>query len=120
MLRIAQNDDELNEIIARGDEEVDIFTRMDEQRKAQEQHDWRAIGGRGSPPDRLMTDAELPEIYRHDPVIKARQTRGQDDEPPQFDDVTGRRKRKGRNEVIYDDGLCASVPHFLGEGSLDR
>ena len=102
-----QNDEELNEILARGDDEVDIFGRMDEQRHRDEIRQWRGQGHTGPPRDRLFTEAELPEVYRIDPAILAKQTELVED--PKYDEVTGRQRRNNRTTVTYSDGLSKCI-----------
>ncbi|KAJ3291788.1 hypothetical protein HK104_005802 [Borealophlyctis nickersoniae] len=89
------DDSELNEIIARSDEEVKLFEKMDEERRVQEEKEFRAGGGRGKPPPRLMQDDELPAIYLVDPNEPA---------APEAHVEYGRGARQ-RREVHYDDGL---------------
>ena len=57
-------DDEINELLARGDQELPIFQAMDAQREEDAEAKWKAQGGTGPHPERLMTDAEVPEVYR--------------------------------------------------------
>ena len=54
----------------RNDEELALYNQIDADRKKQELAAWRAQGGRGDPPPRLMTDEELPAVYLVDPTIK--------------------------------------------------
>ena len=60
------NDDELNEIIARTDEETVLFRQIDIQRDREAQEKWKAAGNRGKPPVSLIQLEELPECYRND------------------------------------------------------
>ena len=88
------NDDELNELLARSDEEVAKFQQVDRERIADEETEWRALGHTGPMPDRLIQEHELPAIYQRDfdtDVID-----GIEEEQP----LTRR-----RNVVRYDDGL---------------
>ncbi|CAE6505414.1 unnamed protein product [Rhizoctonia solani] len=73
------DDDEINQIIARTDEELERFKNMDYERDTREEHEWREGGNRGPRPDRMMTFQELPE-------------------------ATGRGARE-RKAVTYNDGL---------------
>lgn len=85
-------DDEINDLLARGDEEVEIFTRMDLERKTQEEQAW-IMSGRSLPaPERLITDSELPEVYHIEHVIE-----------PEVSAILDTRRTKG--VVRYDDGL---------------
>ncbi|TIB70030.1 hypothetical protein E3P77_00048 [Wallemia ichthyophaga] len=90
------NDDEINELLARGEGEIDVFNRMDRERA---ENDKLFNQMKGLPIDnvgRLITDGELPEIYRTtfkwNPIIEADQEALEG----------GRRARAG---VVYDDGL---------------
>ena len=88
-------DEELNELLARSDEEQVIFRQMDVQREADEQTEWVLSGGIGPKPDRLMQMHEIPKIYQQEdpfPVIK--------DE----DAIEGRGGRV-RKDIKYSDGL---------------
>lgn len=100
------NDDEINEIIARSDEEAQLFRDFDIRRDREIMEAWKAGGNRGKPPQPLMQLEELPEFYRTE-------------EP--FEDKTeyeeeGRGHRR-RTVVNYNDGLSddqwAMVSSFL-------
>lgn len=83
------DDDELNEIMARSEEEIPIFQEMDRLRIANDQY------GPGHRYPRLMSEQELPEIYM------------QEDNPVTEEveiEVTGRGARE-RKVTKYDDGL---------------
>ncbi|KAG9242332.1 SNF2 family N-terminal domain-containing protein [Calycina marina] len=84
------DDDDLNMILARSDEELQIFGQMDQERAKESIY---GIKGR-NPMPRLMQESELPEIYMSDgnPIS---------DEP---EEVKGRGARE-RTRVKYDDGL---------------
>lgn len=85
------DDDDLNIMLARNDDEVEVFRRMD-QKRAQDMTYGTAPGSKRVP--RLMQDNELPEIYLSDgnPV---------DEEP---EEIRGRGARE-RKTLHYDDGL---------------
>ena len=85
------DDEDLNMILARSDEEMQIFKEMDEQR-AKDMTYGSAPGSKRVP--RLMAESELPEIYLSDgnPIS---------DEP---EVIQGRGQRE-RTRVKYDDGL---------------
>lgn len=89
------NDDELNEMLSRSDEEVNVFRDYDIARERSQLEAWRAAGNRGKPPAPLMQFDELPQCY-------------QVDEPFEIETIVegteGRGQRK-RNTVIYNDGL---------------
>jgi hypothetical protein len=101
------NDDEINEIIARSDEEVIIFREMDVERERLAEERWRAAGNRGPRPPSLMTLEELPAYWQTDEVRDAK-----DDEIL----IEGRGARK-RQAVNYSDGLTdeqfAMVRHLV-------
>ena len=85
------DDDDLNILLARSDQEVEVFRRMD-QKRAMDMTYGTAPGSKRMP--RLMQDNELPEIYLSDgnPV---------DEEP---EEIRGRGARE-RKTLHYDDGL---------------
>ncbi|CAG8532382.1 10592_t:CDS:2 [Ambispora leptoticha] len=85
-------DDELNEIIARNDDELRLFKEIDKQRMAEDQREWT---GKGKP-ERLIQDNELPHVYLQDgdALLKRHEQ-----------DVEYGRGQRARNEVHYDDGL---------------
>ena len=89
------NDDEINEIIARSDEEQVIFHEIDLQRERDTLENWRRAGNRGKPPPPLMQLEELPECYRADEPFA---------EPDAIDEMEGRGHRR-RTVVNYNDGL---------------
>ena len=85
------DDEELNMILARSDDELQVFKEMDEDR-AKDLTYGTAAGSKRIP--RLMAERELPEIYMSDgnPIS---------DEP---EAIQGRGQRE-RTRVKYDDGL---------------
>lgn len=89
------NDDELNAIIKRSDEEEILFRDMDLQREREAQENWYAAGNRGKPPQPLMQLEELPECYRTDEPFEAKDV---------MEEIVGRGQRR-RNVVSYNDGL---------------
>ncbi|CAP96635.1 hypothetical protein E8E15_005628 [Penicillium rubens] len=83
------DDDELNEIMARSEEEIPVFQEIDRQRIAHDAY------GPGHRYPRLMSEQELPDIYM------------QEDNPVTEEvemEVTGRGARE-RKVTKYDDGL---------------
>lgn len=84
----AFDDDELNEIIARNDEELSIFREMDEKLRLESPY------GPGKKLERLMSEEELPEVYRRDDFT----------EPEEVISATGRGARE-RVQIHYDDDL---------------
>jgi ATP-dependent helicase STH1/SNF2 len=85
------DDEDLNMILARSDDELEVFKKMDEER-AKDLTYGTAPGSKRIP--RLMAESELPEIYMSDgnPIS---------DEP---EEIKGRGARE-RTRVKYDDGL---------------
>jgi ATP-dependent helicase STH1/SNF2 len=85
------NDEELNAILARSDDELVVFQKLDEER-ARDPLYGTAPGCKAKP--RLMVDAELPDIYLDEgnPVEEEEEV------------VLGRGARE-RTRVHYDDGL---------------
>ena len=102
------DENELNEIIARNEDELALYNKMDEDRRILEQLEWENSGGEGPVPPRLMEDSELPGIYIEDPDAG---------EAVSIEYGRGGRSRKS---VVYDDGL--SDNQFLAaldEGDVD-
>ncbi|KAI0656799.1 SNF2 family N-terminal domain-containing protein [Cubamyces menziesii] len=89
------NDDEINEIIARSDEEAKLFRELDLQRERDALENWRRAGNRGKPPPPLMQLEELPECYRTDEPFN---------DSNDLDELEGRGHRR-RTVVNYNDGL---------------
>jgi hypothetical protein len=89
------NDEEINEIISRSEEETALFHQMDLQRDRDLAESWKAQGHRGKPPPLLMGLEELPECYRNDALFEIKE----EDEGPE-----GRGARR-RTVVSYNDGL---------------
>ncbi|GJE94222.1 Chromatin structure-remodeling complex subunit snf21 [Phanerochaete sordida] len=89
------NDEEINEIIARNDEEVNIFREFDIKRDRDALEAWRAAGNRGKPPPPLISVDELPEFYRSDEPFA---------DTSELEEYEGRGARK-RTVVNYNDGL---------------
>ena len=89
------NDDELNELIARSEEEGVIFREIDAKREREVAENWRSGGNRGRPPLPLMQLEELPECYQSEEPFENKET----EEMPE-----GRGARR-RNIVSYNDGL---------------
>lgn len=87
------NEEELNEMLARTEEEVAKFQEVDRERQADDEAEWRAMGNTGPMPERLIQESELPEMYNRD--FEAELNAAQSEQP-----FTRR-----RNVVHYDDGL---------------
>src|SRR5258708_13237639 len=67
------NDDEINEIIARSDDEARLFAEMDIQRDRDAVANWKSAGNRGKAPLPLVTLEELPDCYRTDKPLARKQ-----------------------------------------------
>jgi len=89
------NDEELNVMIARTEEEISIFRDIDIRRERDTLDAWRAGGNRGKPPPSLMQFEELPECYQNDEPFEVKET---------DESIEGRGQRR-RNVVSYNDGL---------------
>ncbi|KAI9677451.1 MAG: hypothetical protein M1817_006405 [Caeruleum heppii] len=82
------DDDDLNLIMARSEDELELFKKMDEERETDCPY------GPNKKLPRLMTDSELPDIYltEGNPVVE------------EAEEIAGRGARQ-RTQVKYDDGL---------------
>jgi ATP-dependent helicase STH1/SNF2 len=83
-------DEELNMLLARSDDEIGVFQKIDEERQKQS-----AYGNKAGCKPRLMGEDELPDIYLGDgnPV------------PDDTEEVILGRGARERTKVKYDDGL---------------
>ncbi|KAJ2787761.1 ATP-dependent DNA helicase Snf21 [Coemansia interrupta] len=92
----ANPDDEINEMIARSEEERMIFEKMDKERQAQELAEWREAGNTEPLHERLLTESELPAEYLedYDPAEERR-----------MKEESARDKARVTRRVYYDDGL---------------
>jgi ATP-dependent helicase STH1/SNF2 len=87
------DDGELNEIIARNEEELLLYTEIDNVRREKEQKEYEARGGKGLY-QRLIQEHEIPAMFLEDtsiPIVKQVE-------------MTGRGARQ-RKEIAYDDGM---------------
>ena len=89
------NDDELNEIVARSEEEIKIFKKLDEDRRQVEDEEWRAAGSILPRRERMIQEYELPEVYRQSEDAHIVE---------EVEEDLGRGQR-ARVETRYDDGL---------------
>lgn len=82
------DDDDLNDIMARSEDELGLFQRIDQQRHSHDKY------GPGHDCPRLMAESELPDIYlaEDNPV------------PEEVEEIAGRGARE-RKTMKYDDGL---------------
>jgi ATP-dependent helicase STH1/SNF2 len=85
------DDEELNLILARSDDEVVTFQQLDDERAADPLYGTKS-GCKARP--RLMADSELPEIYL-----------SEDNPVPEEEEVILGRGARERTKVKYDDGL---------------
>jgi ATP-dependent helicase STH1/SNF2 len=81
-------DDDLNDIMARSEDELILFQKMDQERMANDEY------GPGRPLGRLMGESELPDIYlsEENPVQE------------EIEELAGRGARV-KTQIKYDDGL---------------
>lgn len=85
--------------MSRSDGELELFQRIDHDRRRSDEAYWRSRGNTGPLPERLFQESELPPIYRKEPTFSKKE------EEPVFDPLSGRRRRQAANSVSYDDGL---------------
>ncbi|KAI8141373.1 SNF2 family N-terminal domain-containing protein [Fennellomyces sp. T-0311] len=94
------DDEELNLMLKRSDQEYATFTKIDLERQRATAEEWRQRYGDNHPPgakpERLMQDWELPDIYRYD---NSGAYQAEDDV-----ELLGRGLRT-REQVQYDDGM---------------
>ena len=88
---------ELNEMLARSEEEFQQYECMDQEIKAMRLRIWRSLGRKGHPP-RLMTDEELPEWIRHSETHFEAQN-----VPLEVLQAAQGRGKRQRGEAIYSD-----------------
>jgi len=89
------DDEELNVMIARTDEEINLFRDIDIKRERDALESWRAAGNRGKPPPALIQLEELPECYQTDEPFEVKE----------MDEALEGRGQRRRNVVSYNDGL---------------
>ncbi|KAL6943387.1 hypothetical protein ACO0OE_003275 [Hanseniaspora uvarum] len=87
------DDAELNQMMARNEDERLLFDQMDKDRK-QAAIDLAKQEGKTKPEPRLITNEELPEVFTRDVSAYFN--------PPEIEEVQGSRNRK---KVRYDDGI---------------
>ncbi|GAC72587.1 chromatin remodeling complex SWI/SNF, component SWI2 [Moesziomyces antarcticus T-34] len=90
------NDDELNQLLARGEHEVPIFQQIDKERQQKDEEFWKSLGYKGKLPERLMQESELPSVYQQDFDADNVLAENAEEEQP---------TTRKRNVVHYDDGL---------------
>ncbi|KAF8609355.1 hypothetical protein BDV93DRAFT_464553 [Ceratobasidium sp. AG-I] len=89
------DDDEINQIIARSEQELERFKSMDYERDMTEEREWREAGNRGPKPERMIAFQELPEVYQRDEPY----------EPPETEMKAIGRGARERKMVSYNDGM---------------
>ncbi|KAL1923704.1 uncharacterized protein VTP21DRAFT_8684 [Calcarisporiella thermophila] len=86
-------DEDLNDMVARDDEELDLFRRMDDERRKQEEQIRKQRGLKRF--ERLMQMEELPEIFqKEDDALLIEQR-----------EIEYGRGHRQKSDVRYDDGL---------------
>lgn len=103
------DDDELNAILTRSEQDLAIFEQIDAQREQQENEYYRRRGGlRGArKPPRLMQEDELPGDFLNTvSIIQDNALSSSPPPPPPSSSGYGRnQRRRFPNEIQYDDGL---------------
>ena len=105
------NDDELNELLARSEDESQIFRELDSKRERETLDNWRTLGKKGKPPAQLMQLEELPSCYKTDEPFL-----GQDS----LEDLIEGRGQRKRNVVSYNDGLDDDTWAMVSKQPLPR
>jgi ATP-dependent helicase STH1/SNF2 len=85
------DDEELNELLSRNDDEMILFKKMDRDRERE------SVYGKGKKLPRLITEEELPEIYQERTEILRK--------AKQHEEVFMGRGARDRGDVVYTDGL---------------
>ncbi|KAF7724583.1 hypothetical protein EC973_000891 [Apophysomyces ossiformis] len=91
------DDEELNLMLKRSDQEYAVFAKIDLERQRSEAEEWRRrYNDDRNKPERLMQDWELPDIYRYEHVVPH----------DTLDDsaMLGRGQRS-KEAIRYDDGM---------------
>ncbi|KAI7865257.1 SNF2 family N-terminal domain-containing protein [Spinellus fusiger] len=90
------DDEELNDMLKRSDQELVIFKKIDAERTRAETDLHRKMGGRGKKPERLIQEDELPDIYNQEEELMR-------------EDINGLleygRGQRVKESIRYDDGL---------------
>ncbi|KAI7903884.1 SNF2 family N-terminal domain-containing protein [Cokeromyces recurvatus] len=91
------DDEELNTILKRSDQEYAIFTKIDLERQRSDTEEWRRkYGDNGKKPERLIQEWELPDIYRYDQMAEYNNER---------DDLLLGRGQRSKEAVRYTDNM---------------
>jgi len=89
------DDEELNQIISRNEEELNLFRKIDAETEKKRIDEWRSMGEKGVP-TRLIDVSELPDIF----------IRNNEEIAPQIEEEVGRGKRQSKKVVEFlDDQL---------------
>lgn len=98
------DDDELNAILTRSEQDLVIFEQIDAQREQQENEYYRRRGLRGThKPPRLMQEDELPGDFLN--TVSIIQDNALSSSPPPATEYGRNQRRRFPNEIQYDDGL---------------
>lgn len=94
------DDEELNDILKRSDQEYAVFKKIDLERQRSDLEEWRRRyhdnpEALDKKPERLIQEWELPDIYRYDAML---------DHQSDADTILGRGQR-AKDTVRYDDGM---------------
>jgi hypothetical protein len=90
------NDEQINKMLARTAEELEVFEEMDIERDARYQREWERAGNRGDYP-RLVTYEELPEYLKVSPADLKRE-----------EDLPDVRKSRSKNHLSLIDNITDS------------
>ncbi|CDK27880.1 unnamed protein product [Kuraishia capsulata CBS 1993] len=86
------DDDELNEVLARNEDEKELFAKMDTERMAHAKIEARKAGV--PLPSRLIATEELPQVFTEDIAVHL-----------EHDTEKELASKRQRTKVVYDDGL---------------
>ena len=101
------DDEELNQVLARDDDELELFRKMDYDMEKKRIEEWRELGRKGIP-SRLMETSELPQIYlKTDEDFAARKKVPED---------MGKRQQKRIHDHLDEDLSEAQWLKLVDEG----
>ena len=96
----APSDADINQMMARTADEVDLFTRIDAEIDERDRQAWAAEGkGPDGPPSRLVTEAEVPEFIRNPEQVMEQQ------KGPTLELGRGGKGRQTKGAVSYAEEL---------------
>jgi len=101
-VELVTSDEEINSLIARNDQEYQLFQNLDVERKKEELKRWHSQGNSGPCPPRLITENELPSYLKVNL-----------DEEDEFSSENYGRGRRERPEVRYSDYTEAEFNKIL-------